>query len=421
MRRVTALAVLATLAAALTGCAGDGASTTPTTPSTAAAPATPAPAPSSAASPGTVAPTTVATTPPTVVAPFVSDTYRDPAHWICRPDLVDVCDDDLAVTDVAADGTFTVRPYVRATDPSVDCFYVYPTSSEDQTDASDLQPGREVAVTRVQVGRFSQVCNVYAPVYRSLTLAGLGRLLGGNGAEAGAAWVGAYDDVAEAWHHYLANDNHGRGVILISHSQGSFHLNRLLREVIDPDPAQRALLVGAYVMGGSIAVPDDAELGGDLQHIPLCRALDQTGCVVTYSTFDAASPPPPDALFGRPRFGGAVSGQVAGCVNPAAPAGGTAVLDSALSSEAWALADGTARFDTPFMNLPGLVTAECVVRDGFSYLEVTVHPDPADPRADTLGGVRLSAQWGMHAVDVQIAGGSLVEMARRQIAAYTSG
>jgi hypothetical protein len=154
-------------------------------------------------------------------------------------------------------------------------------------------------------------------------------------------------------------------------------------------------------------------VGGDLQEIPLCRTVDATGCVVTYATFRATQGPPPDAFFGKPRSGEGV----AGCVNPAAPAGGRGVLSSAISSADWALADRSLTPTTPFMDMPGLITAECVERDGFSYLEITVNGDPADPRADDIQG-DLSPQWGLHMVDIPLAAGSLLDMARQQIDAY---
>ena len=358
---------------------------------------------------------TAGTQPTTTIAPYTSSIYADPAHWICRADLADVCDGDVAITDVAADGTLTRRTSPAAVDAPVDCFYIYPTSSEDPSINSDLVPGREIAVTQTQAGPFSQVCSVYAPVYRSVTLDGL---FGGQAGE--AEWDAGYQDVADAWKHYLANDNHGRGVILVSHSQGSINLARLLSEQIDPDAAQRDLLVGAYAMGIPAVLPVGDALDADLQHIPLCHALDQTGCVVAYATFDAASPPGADSYFGRPRSGASTAGLTDECVNPAAPAGGSAELSSTLTSGSWALDDNSAQIDTPFMNLPGFVTAECVERNGISYLEVTFHPDPDDPRVDALNLFDLGPQWGLHIVDVQIAGGSLVEMARRQIAAYTS-
>ena len=79
----------------------------------------------------------------------------------------------LLVSLHAPDGSLTVQPYDVAVDPPIDCFYAYPTSSDDPTVSSDLVVGREAAVARVQVGAFNQVCDVYAPLYRSVTLAGL--------------------------------------------------------------------------------------------------------------------------------------------------------------------------------------------------------------------------------------------------------
>lgn len=414
-----ALALFTGVALLLAACGGDddtaADSGVTTAHTSAAATTTPPTDPPATAAPDTVPSTTPstapATTPASTVAPYVSEVYADPTHWVCRGDTADVCDEPYPVTEVAADGTTTVRDNPPATDPAVDCFYVYPTISEDATLNSDLVAGSEIGVTTQQAALFDNVCTVYAPMYPSVTLAGLfDPNIGGDRA---TAWRTAYDGVEDAWRHYLANDNQGRGVILIGHSQGAGHLANLLRTVIDLDPAQRALLVSAYIIGSAIGVPPGADVGGDLQQIPLCRTVDATGCVVTYATFRATQGPPPDAFFGKPRSGNGV----AGCVNPAAPAGGPGVLSSTISSADWALADRSLTPTTPFMDMPGLVTAECVERDGFSYLEITVNGDPADPRADDIQG-DLSPQWGLHMVDIPLAGGSLLEMARAQIEAY---
>jgi hypothetical protein len=69
-----------------------------------------------------------------------------------------------------------------------------------------------------------------------------------------------------------------------------------------------------------------------------------------------------------------------------------------------------------FVSVPGLVTGECVVRNGFSYLELTVHPDPG-PRVDDVRG-DLTPEWGMHLIDVNVALGDLVALAGAQATAY---
>ncbi len=360
-------------------------------------------------------------------AGYESAVYADPAHWICRPDQTDVCDSGLDATEVAADGTLTPDPWHADPGAPIDCFYVYPTISADKGDYSDLVPGDEERfVTQNQAARLGSACRVFAPVYRQRTLAGLTRSFGGA---SGGQSDQPYQDVLDAWRQYMAHDSHGRGVVLIGHSQGAGVLTRLLQQEVDPNPDVRDHLVAAYLAGTSLAVPEGKDVGGALQHVPLCRAKDQTGCVVTWASFRSTSPPPADALFGKSRGGVGV----AGCTNPAALAGGPAELHSyfAAASTASILstlspASGSAEpwvdpskgaVQTPFVTTPGLVTGECVSRDGRNYLEITVHGDPADPRRDDIGG-DLTPQWGLHLQDVNLVMGDVVDLVGSQSRAW---
>ena len=56
---------------------------------------------------------------------------------------------------------------------------------------------------------------------------------------------------------------------------------------------------------------------------------------------------------------------------------------------------------TPFVSTPGLLEGECVKRGPFTYLEITVHGDPADPRTDDITG-DLIPSWGLHLVDFDL-------------------
>ena len=355
-------------------------------------------------------------------APTTTGLYADPAVWLCHPERSDdACDTDLDATVVAADGTLTVEPHEPAADPAVDCFYVYPTVSGDPTVNSDLEPGPEEAnAARNQVARLASTCRVFAPVYRQVTLAGL------FGAGSRDAWDTAYADVLDAWNEYLATWNDGRGVIVVGHSQGSGHLNRLLREQVDPYPAERARLVSALLLGSTVRVPPDADVGGDFNAIPACRAPDQTGCVVSYASYRASAPPPPNAFFGRPRGANrgepANDGTIALCTNPAALAGGEATLRPYFPTGPWVFASPRASdaITTPFVTLPGFVRGECVTRDGFSYLSISIDADPADPRADDVQG-DLSPEWGLHVIDANLAMGDLVELVATQARAHTGG
>src|SRR4029450_8533702 len=109
----------------------------------------------------------------------------------------------------------------------IDCFYVYPTVSLDAGgNASMNVEKQEIAVVNQQFARFAAVCRPYAPLYRQVTLTALRAGLSGHPVNADREL--AYNDVKDAWDNYLARDNHGRGVVLIGHSQGSLVLARLV-------------------------------------------------------------------------------------------------------------------------------------------------------------------------------------------------
>ena len=267
------------------------------------------------------------------------------------------------------------------------------------------------------------MCRVFAPVYRQITLTALIASFGGNPIPFDREL--AYGDVVDAWKHYVANDNRGRGVVLIGHSQGAGLLTRLVKEEIDPVSVLRDRLVSAMLLGTSLQVPDGADVGGDFANIPLCRSNRDTGCVISYGSFRATAPPPANSLFGR----SSAPGFHAACTNPAALAGGAGVLHPYFPTDGKALPilpmpapvwiDPSRGVDitTPFVTLPDFVESQCAETNGFSYLALTVHGNPADPRLDDIGG-DLTPEWGMHLVDVNVAMGDLLTIARTQARAH---
>ena len=74
---------------------------------------------------------------------------------------------------------------------------------------------------------------------------------------------------------------------------------------------------------------------------------------------------------------------------------------------------------TPFVQTPGLVTGECVQRDGFSYLEATINGDPDGPRIDDIGG-DLTPEWGLHLQDVNLVMGDIISLVGKQAKAYAA-
>jgi hypothetical protein len=360
--------------------------------------------------------------------------YSDARSWLCRPGRpagtlnMDACDVDQTTTVVAASGTFTRETWAADPNAPIDCFYVYPTVSTDPTPNSDMTPDpAELNVIRQQFARLGSRCRLYAPIYRQVTLAGLRRMLG-----AGAAGVTfergvQYDDVRDAWNYYLEHDNGGRGFVLVAHSQGSFILAELIRKEIDGKPVQ-ARMVSAILLGTTLAVPRGKDVGGAFQHVPLCHSASQTGCVITYASFRSTVPPPADTLFGKVGD----PGMVAACTNPAALGGGSGELHAYLSTDGRTITATTPPkpwvvperpIDTPWVSVPGLLTARCTSNDNATYLEVTVHGDPSDPRTDDIIGDiaangRVLANWGLHLVDANLAMGNLVDIVGQQAKAW---
>jgi Protein of unknown function (DUF3089) len=358
-------------------------------------------------------------------APAPND-YSDGKSWLCRPGRQDACAIDLATTVVASDGRFTLEKWTADPKAPIDCFYVYPTVSTDPTPNSDMTADpAELNVVRQQFARFGSKCRLYAPLYRQVSLAGLRQMMAGSGVALDRG-IG-YDDVRDAWRHYLEHDNQGRGVVLIGHSQGSFVLAELIRREIDGKPVQTKL-VSALLLGATMTVPRGKDVGGSFQHTPLCHSGTQVGCVVTYASFRSTNPPPSNTLFGKVTD----PNMVAACTNPAALAGGSGELHAYLSTDGrtivgtsppkpWVVPERPV--ETPWISVPGLLTARCASNEHATYLEVTVHGNPADPRTDDITGDitangQVQANWGLHLIDVNLGMGNLLDILGQQARAY---
>jgi hypothetical protein len=215
--------------------------------------------------------------------------------WLCKPGAKpNPCKGSLATTVISSDGSSTVETPKNAKKPKYDCFYVYPTVSEQPTPNAnkEIDP-QQTAIAQYQAARYSEHCKVYAPVYRQATLAGISDPDNTDP----AIFEKAYGDVLKAWKNYLKKYNKGRGFILIGHSQGTGMLSQLLASEIEKKKSQHKRLISALLLGGNVTVEKNGVDGGSFQKTPLCEAKKQTRCVIAFSTFNET--PPPDALFGR--------------------------------------------------------------------------------------------------------------------------
>lgn len=325
--------------------------------------------------------------------------------WLCRPGTTpDPCAGNIDWTSVSASGQATRHRAAVPADPPFDCFYLYPTVSTEAGANADLrvQPA-ETKVAVEQAARFSAECRVWAPMYRQRTLSRIQRLLTAD--DPGPSQI-AYSSALAAWRDYLAHDNHGRPVIFIGHSQGAIVLTQLIASQVDGDPALLSRVVSAVLLGGNVTT-------GSFEHIPPCRTSSAIGCVVAYSSF--AGVPPANSLFGVPGRGvgvppgapGAGQGQPVLCVNPAAPAGGPAPLDTFVATVSGSSAT--------WYEYPGRYVASCTTSGGVDWLQVT--PDGSGDVRPTFPQT-LGPRWGLHLYDVNLSLGNLVALVADQEAAY---
>ncbi|MGH2888449.1 MAG: DUF3089 domain-containing protein, partial [Solirubrobacteraceae bacterium] len=302
--------------------------------------------------------------------------------WLCRPGHnPDPCHVSLSTTLYSA----TLRP-VRVVRPrlvrhrAIDCFYVYPTVSDQTTTNANLRiDPEERSIALYQAARYSQYCRVFAPMYRQITVPAL---QAGNH-ESPAELALPLRDVRKAFETYLRRYSHGRGFVLIGHSQGSFVLEQLIAKVIDRSRALRGRLVSAILLGGNVLVPKPPHpaVGGTFRHIPACRASAQLHCVIAFSTFDQT--PPANSLFGRTT----VRRERVLCTNPAALGGGWARIDPIFPS-------------APFA--PGTL-----IGAGISLLQMT-QPHPATEWVSEPGAyrARCSSAAGANVLRIQPLGGA---------------
>jgi hypothetical protein len=344
------------------------------------------------------------------------------AVWLCNPNKpANPCLTSEETTVVQTSGETSIEKVKKAARP-IDCFYVYPTVSEQPTENANLEiEPQETQVAIDQASRFSQDCRVFAPMYPQITLAALNS----GKPVSPTASITAYLGVVKAFEEYLTKFNKGRGFVLIGHSQGALLLKQLIKEFIDPNPALRKQLVSAVLLGGNVLVPEGKLVGGDFQNVPACQAAAQTGCVIAYSSF--LKEPPEGSFFGRAQSplldpGATNEGMQVLCVNPTllSQNGGTGPLLPYASTTPF---PGTLGFfqesptgSTPWVASPGEYTAQCHDENGASFLQVNPVGTAVDPPEYVKE--ELGPDWGLHLYDVNIALGNLVKTVAIQSQAY---
>lgn len=341
--------------------------------------------------------------------------YSNVANWLCLPGRSDICSIPLGTTALNPNGYGSVGRSPVAKNPPVDCFYVYPTVSNDRGMNSDLAADNaERNAVQVQFARFAGVCRTFAPIYRQMTIAAVAGAAAGADVRSYAAF--AYADVANAWRTYLARHNQGRPFVLIGHSQGSLMLQELIKHEIEGKPIASQMRL-AILPGYNLLVPQGKRIGGTFKSTPVCSSPGETRCAMSWVSFRENNPPPAGAIFGV----AAQPGMTVACTNPARPgSAGWQSLDSYWNSR-WSLPvpGGPIQWSsegsppTPFLRTEGLVSGRCVNGGAKGYLSLRTNADPKDKRTDRVyGEVGLFGMfipgWGMHLADIAAVQGDLI-------------
>lgn len=196
--------------------------------------------------------------------------YNDLYYWASHPAKKDPADSVSAA----------LRNEAR--DTVADVFFIHPTTyTGDLTDSlcadihnAKLNAKTDYSTILYQASVFNQHARIFAPRYRQAHLSCFSI---SDTARARQAFDTAYDDVKNAFLHYLNHENKGRPFIIASHSQGTVHAGRLLKELVENTTYQQQL-VTAYLIG--MPVPDKY-----FKSISPCKDETSTGCFVSWRTY----------------------------------------------------------------------------------------------------------------------------------------
>lgn len=167
-------------------------------------------------------------------------------------------------------------------DSVADVFFIHPTTLTDFSDSSwnasmddsILNNRTDNSTILYQASVFNEQCRIFAPRYRQ---AHLKVFYDKDTLKDVKALDMAYSDVRSAFLYYLDHFNKGRPVIIASHSQGTLHAGKLLKEFFEGKILQNKLIC-AYLIG--MPVPENY-----FTELQPCKDSLQTGCFVSWRTF----------------------------------------------------------------------------------------------------------------------------------------
>lgn len=172
-------------------------------------------------------------------------------------------------------------------DTTVDVFFLHPTTLTSlkavawNADLKDSVMNAKTDNTTIlfQASIFNEF-RVFAPRYRQ---AHIRSYYTEDTSTASTAFRLAYEDIQASFIYYLIHFNQGRPIILASHSQGTTHALRLIKDFFD-NPVTKEKLVVAYMTG--MHIPPNY-----FTNINFCIDSIQTQCICSWRTLKAGYEP----------------------------------------------------------------------------------------------------------------------------------
>jgi len=204
-------------------------------------------------------------------APLAANAYADPVMWFARPGM-------------AGENPARWKPGgmpERSGQLPVAIFFVHPTSyltkAHWNAPLNDAESRTRAGLfIRAMASPFGHARAMWIPRYRQ---AAFGAFLSDR-PEAGKALELAYDDIRAAFDRFLAETPASTPIVLAGHSQGAFHLKRLVAERVAGTPLMRRV-VAVYAIGWPVSLEHDLPAMG----LMACSAPAQTGCVISWLSF----------------------------------------------------------------------------------------------------------------------------------------
>lgn len=199
--------------------------------------------------------------------------YRQSKYWAALPEKQD-----------SADAVPSDKFEDQQLHSDADIFFIHPTTytgkkGHDQWNAPiddpDLIARTDRGTILHQASIFNASGRIYAPRYRQAHI--YSYFDDKNPEYVNQAFDLAYHDIKNAFEYYLMRYHNGRPIIIASHSQGTTHAIRLIREYFD-NKALQTKLIAAYLVGMPL-------LKSTFDSIPICESPEEVGCYCAWRTF----------------------------------------------------------------------------------------------------------------------------------------